>query len=152
MTPTEALKADDPALWKVQYLKVNPSKDNLRKLKSPKFTFEIGDVVRLSKIQSPFDKEANPKWTEELFTVSSRYKNQGFQKYNVKDFQNEAIIDSFLPNELQKVEVDKDTTYDIEKILKERKRKGKKEVLVRWKGWPPKFDTWILAKDIDHYK
>ena len=148
----EALKADSPTLWNVQYGKRKNSKDDLKKLKSSKFEFEIGDVVRLSKIQSPFDKESNPKWTEELFTVSSRYKNQGFQKYNVKDFQNEAIIDSFSPNELQKVEVDKNTSYDIEKILKERKKKGKTEVLVRWRGWPPKFDTWISAKDVVHYQ
>ena len=89
---------------------------------------------------------------DELFTISSQYKNQGFQKYNIKDFQNEPILDSFLPSELQKVEVDESTSYDIEKILKRRTRKGVKEVLVHWKGWPSKFDTWIPAKDVKDFK
>ena len=40
---------------------------------------------------------------------------------------------------LQKVTVDDDDLFRIDKIVK---RKGDK-VLVRWKGWPVKYDTWL---------
>jgi len=40
---------------------------------------------------------------------------------------------------LQKVTLEDDDLFRIEKIVK---RKGNK-VLVQWKGWPDKYDTWL---------
>lgn len=45
----------------------------------------------------------------------------------------------FYEQDLQKVNVDDDALFRIDKIVK---RKGNK-VLVRWKGWPDKYDTWL---------
>ena len=146
MSPSEALNTDDVRLWNIQY-KTDNQNDNIKKT-----SLKIGDVVRISKIPEKFDKESAAKWTEELFTISSVYFVQGYPRITLKDFNNEPIVDSFLPSELQKVEVSDSTTYDIEKILKRRKRKGQSEVLVRWKGWPPKFDSWIPAKEVKDFQ
>ena len=41
--------------------------------------------------------------------------------------------------------------YKIEEILKKRKNKsGQVEVLVRWKGWPSKFNSWIPENQIEN--
>ena len=103
----------------------------------------MGDVVRISKIPGSYDKETDKKWTDELFTVTTRTLNQGIPKYDIKDFANDPIIDKFSNDELQKVSVDQDTQYDIDKILRKRKKRGKTQVLVHWVGWPSKFDSWI---------
>ena len=152
MSPFEALSTDNQILWQVQYESQLPLKKALKGFTGRKFTFEVGDVVRISKSPKTFEKESVPKWTDELFTVSSRYMSQGFARYNLKDFANDPIADSFLPSELQKVEVDNSTTYAIDKILRKRTRRGVKEVLVHWKGWPSKFDTWIKESEVTDFK
>ena len=149
MSPKEALETPDPVLWKSQYenfggiRKPAKVKKMKKEVKKTTFKFEVGDVVRLSKLRGSFSKESDKQWTEDLFTVASRSLNQGIPKYEVKDFTNEPIIDKFSNDELQKVIVDEDTQYDVEEVLRKRRRKGKTQVLVRWLGWPSKFDTWI---------
>ena len=152
MSPSEALTTDDFKLWNAQYETAKPLTKREKALTPKKFTFKVGDIVRITKIPKQFDKEASPKWTEELFIITSSYYVQGLPRYTLKDFDNEPLIDSFLPSELQKVEVNDSTTYEIEKILKKRTYKRKKQVLVRWKGWPPKFDSWIDEKEVQDFK
>ena len=145
-------------LWKAQYQKSLKKKPLLSDKKGrkkphlkPLYTSEIGDIVRLSKLPGSFDKETDKKWTDELFTITTRSLNQGIPKYEVKDFGNDPIIDKFSKDELQKVIVDQNTHYDIEKVLRKRKKKGKTQLLVRWLGWPSKFDSWIDEDQVDDF-
>ena len=150
MSPVQALETKDAILWKSQY-NPEPKKQREAKKKPPSknprtknpFKLKVGDVVRLSKIPGTYDKETDKKWTDELFTITTRTLNQGIPKYEVKDFANDPIIDKFSTHELQKVFVDQDTQYDVDKILRRRKKRGKTQVLVHWVGWPSKFDSWI---------
>ena len=103
----------------------------------------MGDVVRISKIPGTYDKETDKKWTDELFTITTRTLKQGIPKYDIKDFANDPIIDKISNDELQKVSVDQDTQYDIDKILRKRKKRRKTQVLMHWVGWQSKFDSWI---------
>lgn len=50
---------------------------------------------------------------------------------------------TFNEEELQKVNMNEDTFFRIEKVLK--KTDGK--VLVNWRGWPSKYDSWINEKE-----
>lgn len=70
-----------------------------------------------------------------------------YRMTKLKDVE-EKIDDTFYQPELQKVNKESDTTWKIEKIMKERKRNGVKEALVRWLGWPKKFDSWVTESDI----
>ena len=38
--------------------------------------------------------------------------------------------------------IKEDNVYKIDKILKTRKRQGKTDHLVHWKGYPSSFDSW----------
>jgi hypothetical protein len=62
--------------------------------------------------------------------------------YALKDYDGEDIKGKFYEFEIQKV-TKEDDVYDVEKILKTRKRKGKIQHLVKWKGYPDKFNSWI---------
>jgi len=36
-----------------------------------------------------------------------------------------------------------DEHFDIERVIKTRKRDGNEQYLLAWKGYPNKFDSWI---------
>ena len=42
----------------------------------------------------------------------------------------------------------KDAEYCVEKILGHRTRKGQKQVLIKWKGYPNSFNSWEPARNL----
>ena len=42
----------------------------------------------------------------------------------------------------------KDSEFLVEKILAERIRKGHKQVLIKWKGYPDSFNSWEPASNL----
>jgi len=44
--------------------------------------------------------------------------------------------------------MDGEEYWEIESILDDRLHRGKKQYLVRWKGWPPAYDQWIAEEEI----
>ena len=77
-------------------------------------------------------------------------KTQSPITYNIEDLDGELVSGAFYSQELQLVE--KEQIFEIESIIDRRKRKiGKKlvkEIKVHWKGYPSKFDSWILESDL----
>ena len=63
--------------------------------------------------------------------------------YWLKDLDNEEILGSFYYPQLQYVSHNDNDTYEIEKLIKSRNYKGKKQVLIKWTGWDKKFNSWI---------
>ena len=61
--------------------------------------------------------------------------------YELSDLAGEPIKGKFYELEIQKVL--KDERFDIDRILKTRKRNAKILYLVSWRGYPSKFDSWI---------
>ena len=82
-------------------------------------------------------------WTEEIFTVSTRNPTDP-ATYGVKDYDGEDIKGKFYEQELQKV-TKQDDVYEIEEVVKTRKRAGRVEYFVKWKGYPSKFNSWVDA-------
>ena len=122
-------------------------KSNSKKVK-PKF--KVGDFVRINKTKRTFDKGYLPNWTQELFQILAVVKTQIPITYKIKDLEGEVVKGTFYSHELQRVE--KEQIYKIDSVLDHRKRKvGKKwvkEIKVHWKGYPSKFDSWILESDL----
>ena len=111
----------------------------------PKFIFKVGDKVRISKAKRTFEKGYTPNWTRELFVVSERIATHP-PVYRLQDLQGEFLDGTFYEKEMQKVT--SPDSFLVEKVLKEKGKGKNKQYLVRWLGYPPKFDSWVGDKDI----
>ena len=50
------------------------------------------------------------------------------------------------------MQIDENTEYDIERVLKRRTIKGgKKQCYVKWKGWDKSYNSWVDKSEIDNY-
>ena len=139
MAPNQVRKQDDPRLL----VKINDDSDTLLK---PKIT--KGSMVRLNKSKGVFDKGYLPNWGKEHFQVKNVPEAKREAKrpvYKLEDNSGEEVIGSWYLEELQKITNDQ---YRIEKVLRRRTTSnGRKEKLVRWDGWPDKFNSWIDESD-----
>lgn len=77
----------------VRYYACDAAKRGVVKKKKTKrpFKFKIGDLVRITYLRHPFQRDYQQKWTEELFKIRHRYIRQGILVYQLKDFSNEDI-------------------------------------------------------------
>ena len=130
--------------------KIEKKESSMKTRRKRKYKFKVGDLVRITYKRYTFQRDYQQKWTEELFKIRRRYMRENKPIYQLKDLQDEIIEGSFYQQELQKVKKDENTTWKIEKIIKKRRRKGATEALVRWLGYPKKFDSWIPMTDIQN--
>ena len=140
MTPVEAnKKKNEIKVWSNLY-------GDLMYLKPGKPKFAIGDKVRISKYKRKvFDKGYTPNWTEEIFIIDKGNVTKPIT-YNIVDLMGEKIKGSFYEQELQKA---KQETFRIEQIIK---RVNKKKIaLVKWSGYPDKFNSWVSFRDLENF-
>ena len=142
-SPAQITKQVEAKVWKHMYI----DKLKLKKTKT-KYKFEIGQHVRISHLKYTFQRDYHIKWTQEVFKVTHRCKKQGIHLYRVKDLLDEHVDGHFYEKELQAVTKDIESVYKIEKVLNTRRRRGVKELFVKWLGWPKKFNTWIKETDL----
>lgn len=136
--PVDVTKENEKEIWNTLY-------ENSIKIKKVLYKFEIGDTVRISKTKLTFEKGYEKNWSEELFYVIERIARTP-PVYRIKDLMDEEIKGTFYAEELQKVK--KSNHFPIEKILRKRKKNNKIEYLVKFKGYPEKFNSWILSTDM----
>lgn len=92
-----------------------------------RYSFRVGDKVRISHFRQPFDCDYDERWTGEYFVIKSRTTKESIALYQLQDIDGENI-----KGKLQKILVDREAVYRIEKVLR---YKGN-QVLVKWWGWP----------------
>ena len=109
--------------------------------KTPPLKCQVGDRVRLNKKHHLFKKGFLPGWTEEVFVVM-HVRCHLVVTYRLSKWNGRPIKRMFYEPDVQKVQVSENSLFRVEKVLK---RKGR-NVLVRWKGWPSKYDSWIPAQ------
>lgn len=136
MAPANVRPEHQELLWQRLYGDGTPTRPKLK----------AGDTVRVSKIKGTFSKGYLANWSEEIFVVDKILRTAPVT-YTLCDLAGESLQGSFYNEELQKV-TKVDDVWKIEKIMKTRYRNKKKQVLVRWRGFPPKFDMWIDAEGI----
>lgn len=133
MKPVEASKKSNENMVFYNLYPVSKQKPILPKLTT-------GDKVRIMKKKQFFEKGYTPNWTEEMFTIKQVLYTDP-PTYKIIDYNGEEIEGSFYEEELQKT---RQEIFRIEKVLK---RKGNK-LLVKWKGYPDEFNSWIDKNDL----
>jgi hypothetical protein len=68
--------------------------------------------------------------------------------YKINEFTDELICRNFYAYELQKVVKDENTLWNVAKKIRKRKLNGLIEWLVRFEGWPDKYNSWMSERDI----
>ena len=137
--PANVTHNNEEEVWHTLYKKPE-NKKNI------KYKFEVGDQVRISKMKRTFAKGYLPNFSKEIFTVSQQIPRHP-PVYKLKDYDQEELDGTFYNEELQKV-IKEDDVYEIEKIVKRRGKGKNAEVLVKWLGYPTKFNSWIPASEV----
>ena len=104
-------------------------------------TFALGDKVRISVHKSLFTKGATANWSEEIFQVRNVKTSTDPIVYELRDLAGEDVNGTFYKEQLQKTNQE---IYRVDKIVR---RRGD-EVLVKWSGYPVKFNSWMPEEDI----
>ena len=111
------------------------------------FKFNVGDTVRISVGKKLMDKGFTPNYTEELFTIDSRFKSDGFPQYKLREHNGDLLLGSFYNEEVLRMRKS-DAVYRIENIIKTRGRGKKRMHYVHWAGYPKSYDSWVRAADL----
>ncbi len=117
----------------------------MKKKGGPLFKYKVGDVVRIFKVRGLFAKGYEQNYTEEFFTITACIPRDP-PVYRLADYDGDVIDGVFYEEELQKIIVSKNKAFKVEKILGEKKQGRSTLVLVKWLGWPSKFNSYIDKK------
>lgn len=136
MTPIEASKPENSEIvwWNIYGAYITAEYG------SP--TFKVGQTVRISKYKSVFAKGYLPNFTEEYFKIKQIIIGNPII-YKLEDLKGEDINGIFYESELSSYNPTEDAEYKIEKVMGKKKIKGEEYILVKYKGWPDKFNEWI---------
>jgi hypothetical protein len=140
MVPSQFLPKDANEIWIRRFEREFPKSSQRR-------TINVGDYVRILNSRRSFSKVSDRTWSTEVFKVRSVNDISFPLTFCLEDLMGENIEGRFYEEELQVIDFDADADFEIEKTIKTRKRGGKVEHLVKWLGYPDKFNSWI-EKDL----
>jgi len=102
--------------------------------------------VSVQKLRNVFAKGYEQVFTDELFRVHEVHVKLPIPMYTLEDYEGTVIIEGrFYENEMQLANYE---VFKIEKELETQTKNGVVEILVKWKGWPEKYNQWIPQKDL----
>lgn len=143
MKPSDVNKENELQAWMNLY-------SGKSKRVNKKVNLTVGDHVRITLERGTFHKGYLEGWSEEIFIISHKLSGDPVV-FKVKDQAGESVDGIFYLQELQKVS--EPDAYKIEKIIKRKIQKdGSWIYLVKWKGYPEKFNSFVNKEDIQSLK
>ena len=106
----------------------------------------VGDTVRIARASSAFGKGYDIQNTLEIFRVKRVETRHRVPIFYLEDLAGEAIDGIFYRQELTPTSLP--DAYPFRIIRSRRTAAGKKEYLVSWVGYPPKFNSYISESDV----
>ena len=147
MTPENVSYRNQETVWNRLYGQ-QISGRNKRLVKKPMFS--VGDHVRISRARATFERGYTIKWTREIFVVDSVDVTTTPIVYELVDLDKEPVLGTFYRQELQKVKLP--STFEVEEVLKTRGKGRDAEMLVKWRDYPPSFNSWIKKHALTQVK
>lgn len=146
MAPSEVNTSNEGRVLGYLYGKYWFPKTGINRIK--KEGVKVGDLVRISKLKGVFDKGYIGNWTEEVFIVDKIIESEPRRWYKLKDWGGEVLEGSFYDEEIQVVHKDLKGYWKVEKVIRKRIVRGKKEYFVKWEGYPESMNSWVKEKDM----
>jgi len=147
MKPADVKDTNQEEVRLATYFAQNPTAvKSVTKLKP--FKFKVKDYVRISHLKNVFTRAYDQTYSGEVFQVNKRYYRGTLPIYRLRDLQNEDITGTFYQSELQKINIDPNQTWKVDRVLKSRGKGRNKQYFVQWKHFPKKFNSWINANDL----
>ena len=138
MKPVDVNVLNAQTVWKTLYKKESPP---------IRYTFKVGDMVRISRFKRTFAKGYLPDWSEEVFTIVKRRPRRP-PVYRIKEYDSSLIVGTFYEKELQKITFKDTDLFRIDDIIKTEGSGRNKKYLMKWRGWPAKYNSSILASSL----
>ncbi|VDI72560.1 Hypothetical predicted protein [Mytilus galloprovincialis] len=144
-------------LWAYMYLRHDKGRKrhHIKSIKKRKkaiqrtlYKYKKNQLVRIAHQRRPFQRVYNEQWSYEVFKIYMRFQIQGFSMFKLVDLQEKNILGMFYTSELQPVNKSEDALWEIEKIIKKRKRNKKVQFLVKWLGYSERFNSWVSGSDV----
>ena len=150
--PIEVNKTNEREIWHRLYSDV-AMKDEKSPIPQKKIIlkFKVGQFVRITKEKSIFEKGYLQNFTDEVFVIKKTLP-LGVAQYVLEDIDGEVIKGKFYQDELQRVYIRKFPNFKnvkVDHVYKERKKNGKKQVLVKFKGFDDHHNNWIDKRYIN---
>lgn len=122
--------------------------DNQKTYEKKKNLIQKGDFVYADFGPTAFEKGFDsPNY--QIYEVAQVDAGKTPPLFKLIDLAGAKVPGNFYPQQLTKTKAPTPrTTFRIEKVLKTRKRKGKKEVLVKYLHYPAKFNQWLVESTI----
>ena len=103
----------------------------------------------MAKTKLTFEKGYETKYSQMLFKISGIRQTNEHYIYSLRDLANRSEPGWFYEKELSKVIIDKNEKHRIEKIVRQRKVKGRLQYLVNWAGYPSTYDSREWADELE---
>jgi transposase InsO family protein len=150
LAPSQAVKDENVFYFRrVEQNRIAPIiTRNLRSTKSSRNKFKVGDIVRIRKWKSIFDRGYKQTFSNEYYKINRVLDNLPSVTYELQNLNDEEIVvGGFYANELQLI---KGGEYKIEKILKTEKDRNGKPVryFVKWLGFDNRHNSWVNVQDM----
>ena len=108
-----------------------------------------GDTVRISRAKGHFEKGYLPNWSREEFFVDKVNDKFLPSMVTLKDHKGEQIEGNFYDEEIQKIARDHDDdVYEVEKVIRQKRKDGEIWYLVKWLGYDNDFNSWVRKRDV----
>jgi hypothetical protein len=106
--------------------------------------YKVGDFVRISRLSiSPFRKNFDQNWSEEVFRIAAIDQSDFPVMYLLQDINDEIIQGKFYHQELQQIGDQLPSVNRTEKIIQIRSKGKNKQYLVKWLGYDNSRNSWI---------
>ena len=111
---------------------------------------KVGDTVRIAKEKGTFAKGYESNWSKEVFVIHRVNTLMPLPLYTLVDLNGEELKGHFYEHEVQKVTIQRDHLFKIDKILDTKGRGRSKRYFVKWEGYGDDFNSWVQAQDLQH--